>query len=108
MKTYIIIKTQFEGIHHWPECPVEEVEFLKHPHRHIFHVTVKIEVNRSNRQIEFIYKKRDIDFFCRMRYPNNEVMTKSCEMIAEEILNKFDADYVSVFEDNENGAEVIK
>jgi hypothetical protein len=30
----------------------------------------------------------------------------SCEMLAKEILKEFDCVYVSVFEDNENGAEI--
>ena len=33
-KTYIIVKTQFEAMHHWPDVPEElkEVQFLKDPH----------------------------------------------------------------------------
>ena len=34
IKQFIEIKTDFEAIHNWPECPFEDVDFLKHPHRH--------------------------------------------------------------------------
>ena len=38
----IIVKTQFEGIHCFPEAP-EEVEYLAYPHRHIFGIELEIE-----------------------------------------------------------------
>ena len=31
---------------------------------------------------------------------------KSCEMIAQELLEQFDLTYCAVYEDNENGAEI--
>ena len=31
---------------------------------------------------------------------------KSCEMIAQELLERFDLTYCAVYEDNENGAEI--
>ena len=36
----------------------------------------------------------------------HEFGAMSCEMLAKEILKEFDCVYVSVFEDNENGAEI--
>jgi len=47
MTKYIIIKTQFEALHCWPDCPYEDVEFLKNSHRHIFYVTVKFKINQT-------------------------------------------------------------
>ena len=38
----------------------------------------------------------------------HEFGAKSCEMLAKEIMEEFGCCYVSVFEDNENGAEIYK
>ena len=105
MKRFIIIKTQFEGIHNWPDCNVPGVAFLKYPHRHIFHVCIKVEVKHNDRQIEIINLKRSVDDYIQSHLGYN-LGTKSCEDIAEDLFMEFFADYVSVLEDNENGAEV--
>ena len=106
MKTYIIIKTQFSAIHHWPECPLESVDFLKHPHRHIFYITVKKQVYHDDRQIEFIDFKNKINKFIYSNWEEKFLGKMSCEMIAKKLIQVFNVDFVSVFEDNENGAEV--
>ena len=106
MKKLIVIRTTFAAIHHWPECDIEEVSFLRHPHRHLFYVTMKFNVSHNDRDIEFIRQKKEVDFFCESRYGDTFIGTMSCEDIAEELMNKFEADFVSVFEDNENGAEI--
>ena len=113
LKTRIIINTQVEGIHNWPGCNIQEVEFLKFPHRHIFHICCKKEVNHDDRDIEIIMLKRCINSFLENTYssPNNQTLlfgSKSCEMIARELLEVFDLDYCSVLEDGENGAEIFK
>jgi len=106
MKTRIIVKTQFTAIHHWPECPHDEVYYLQDPHRHIFHVTMKWKVDHDDRDKEFIMMKNKVDEFLRSHWHNKFVGKLSCEMMARRLVELFDADYVSVFEDNENGAEV--
>jgi hypothetical protein len=35
-KTYIILTTQFEALHSWPDCDIEDMKFLKNTHRHVF------------------------------------------------------------------------
>ena len=60
MKRYIVVRLCFEGIHCWPECDIQDVQFLKNPHRHIFYVTVKWEVKHSDRDKEFISLKEII------------------------------------------------
>lgn len=107
MTTYIVVKTTFEATHHWPECPIEEVAFLRHPHRHIFHTTVKWLVSHTDRDKEFIVQKRLLEDYITQAYARRFLGRKSCEDICMEILTTFpDAAFVSVHEDNENGAEV--
>jgi hypothetical protein len=105
MQTNIIVTLQIEGTHNWPECPFEEVSFLRHPHRHTFFITCKKKVFHSDRDIEIIMLKRSI---LKHLYDNfkGKFGSLSCEMIAEHLLNEFELNYCSVLEDNENGAEV--
>lgn len=60
-RRWIKVKTEFRGIHCWPECPYEEVAFLRDPHRHTFKVEVKIEVEHNDRGIEFFMFQHDVD-----------------------------------------------
>jgi hypothetical protein len=113
MITNVIVKLQVEGLHSWPDAKkiVPEVGFLSDPHRHVFHITAKKRVNHDDRDVEFIMFKRDIEQYFRdkyfdMSYRCHWFGAKSCEMIAKEVLQFFACEYVSVFEDNENGAEV--
>lgn len=114
MTIYAIIKTQFEGVHSYPEASGTE-QFLKYPHRHIFHVEVKIEQFHNARDIEYIAFKRWVntlfeewEFKGDIHYLGNQ----SCETIAEAIAKEITYTYpgrrlmVKVLEDNENGAEV--
>jgi hypothetical protein len=111
LKTNIIITTQVEGIHSWPECDLKDVEFLKYPHRHIFHIVAKKPVTHLDRDIEIIMLKRALNDYIKRVYWNNDLdlhdfKNMSCEMIAQDLLERFDLIYCSVLEDNENGAEV--
>lgn len=79
--TFITVKTQFEGVHSYPDAP-KEVYYLRTPHRHMFHVEAEIEVFHDDRELEFIMVKHCIDdFFDR----NNHMGSTSCEMIAKEL-----------------------
>ena len=106
MKINIIIKTQFEAIHCWKTCNIEDVAFLKNPHRHIFYVIIKWEVLHTNRDKEFISMKRKIEAFTQSL--GKDLGESSCEDIALLFFKQFPtANYISIFEDNENGAEII-
>lgn len=110
-KTLIVVKSQFEGIHSWPDCPYDDVSFLRHPHRHIFHVTLKMEVTHDDRELEFIQVKRILEDLLSRNYNRKNLYNLSCEMMSKNIGMHFigmglKVHVVSVFEDNENGAEV--
>lgn len=113
-KTFIIVKTQFEGMHCYPNAP-EEVAFLKNPHRHMFHVEAEIEVFHEDRELEFILVKRDLNKWLA----SIQLENCSCETIAKVLQDYLKERYpvpaelnldrtryvnVKVFEDNENGA----
>jgi hypothetical protein len=48
---YIQVTTQAEGLHHWPGAPAGE-DYLRQPHRHLFTVTVRLQVRHGDREIE--------------------------------------------------------
>ena len=115
MNTNVIVKLQVEGIHNWPDAAevFPEVAFLSEHHRHMFHITCKKKVNHDDRDVEFIMFKRDIQEYLYDKYYKGLVRchffkSMSCEMIARELYEKFDLEYCSVFEDNENGAEIYE
>jgi len=113
MTTKIVVRLQIEGLHCWPAAKnvFPEVGFLANPHRHIFFIELKKKVYHDDRDIEFIIFKRDVQdyLYTKYYYPDkrcHDFSNMSCEMIAKELLKEFDCEFVSVFEDNENGAEV--
>jgi hypothetical protein len=119
MKTNIIVNLQVEALHNWPDARniFPEVGFLSYPHRHIFHIQCKKQVNHDDRDIEIILFKRSILEYLTEKYDNHNVESyhyhsldfgsRSCEMLAKELVIKFQLDYCQVLEDGENGAEVI-
>lgn len=113
----IWVTFQREGIHCYPAAATDpqlatgdyyDVSFLGHPHRHIFHFRVWIEVEHSDRAIEFIQFKRWLENL----YDQGTLQLnyKSCEMIAEDLYLQIAGKYpnreiwIEVSEDNENGA----
>lgn len=110
-KREIFVTFQKEGIHRYPAALTEpylkEVEFLGHPHRHIFHFRVTIEVFHNDRDLEFILFKRELE---SLYQGTMEIDYKSCEMLAEELIEYINNKYpgrtltVEVSEDGENGA----
>ena len=88
-------------------CPIKEVMFLRDRHRHIFHIKMSKEVNHSDRDIEIILFKREVQEYLKQKFGEPcEFGSMSCEMIAEHLLQQFNANEVEVLEDNENGANV--
>jgi hypothetical protein len=115
MTKSIIVKTQFAGVHNWPEAP-DVVKFLREPHRHIFKIKVIIPINKD-RELEFFMVKKIIDEFISNKFwwaygEIAELKSTSCEELAEKIgrwlIEQCDFPRVSVIvmEDGENGSKV--
>lgn len=112
-KRMIWVTFQREGIHAYLEAGhlehLQDVDFLRYPHRHMFHFKVAIEVKHSNRDIEFIQFKRWLESL----YQGTLVLNaKSCEMICDELYEMIASRYpnrdveITLSEDDENGATV--
>jgi hypothetical protein len=116
-KRTIWVTFQKEGIHCYPAASTDpklatgdeyDVSFLGMPHRHIFHFKVGIQVEHSDRAIEFIQFKRWIERL----YSDSTLQLnyKSCEMMAEDLYEVIATKYpgreiqITVSEDGENGA----
>jgi len=85
IKTYIKVRTEFEGFHSYPGAGSisPAIKFLEDRHRHMFKVEVKISVTHDDRELEFFLTKWALEDFLNRRELNN----KSCEMIGRDILN---------------------
>jgi hypothetical protein len=114
MTTTVVVNLQFEAFHNWqgvkealPNNP--EIHFLFDKHRHIFHIRLEKRVTHDDRDVEIILFKRRVQQYLEQKYGRTgEFGSKSCEMIAEELLKYFDCETAEVLEDNENGAKVYK
>lgn len=105
-KRLIVVKFTYAATHRWENCNIEEVSYLKYPHRHLFHIEMHKEVNHNDRDIEIIMFKESAFKWLENHF-KSDFGTNSCESIAEALLDAFKCDLVQVLEDNENGA-IIK
>lgn len=105
--SHVFCTFQYEALHNWENCDIEEVSFLKYPHRHIFHFKAYKEVNHGDRDIEFIVLKRKMIAYMEETYPDRNLGSQSCEMIADELIKKFNLSCIEVSEDLENGCIVF-
>jgi hypothetical protein len=107
-----------EGIHYYPAALTDpllatgdkyDVSFLGHPHRHIFHFRIGIDVFHNDRDIEFIQFKRWIQELYSGNQATLQLDYKSCEMIADDLYIQIANRYpnrnvvIEVSEDGENG-----
>lgn len=109
--TEVYCTLQLPGIHNWPQCPFEEVSYLRDPHRHMFHIKAHVLVNHHDRDVEFIMLKNMITEYLTQEYYSSQHKAlyfgaMSCEMIAHDLIQKFDLWKCEVSEDGENGAIV--
>ncbi len=122
--TEVFCTLHLEGTHSWPNCPYDEVDYLRDTHRHIFHIKAHKLVTHSDRDVEFIMLKHRIEAYLLTEYGREithesgwticdnkricEFGAMSCEMIAENLLDTFDLIQCEVSEDGENGSIVTK
>lgn len=107
----IWVTFQREGIHQFPQAATDpslvDVSFLAHPHRHIFHFEVAIQVWHNDREIEFIQFKRWLESLYQGML---KLDNRSCEMISDELHDAIASRYpdrritIKVSEDGENGS----
>lgn len=117
LKKKIFVNYKFRGVHNWTNCPFNSVQFLRSPHHHEFEVIVTLYVTDEDREFEFIKIQHLLECFIVNIYPNyNEehkeedlfknvlesifpnnkhipytadLGSKSCEMIANDLLDCF-------------------
>ena len=112
--SYIRVAIEVAGAHHYPESTRI---YLRNSHRHDFKVSVVIGVTERNRQFEFYdvqdsLRKALDSLFVKVDNSTYNFGTRSCEHISYEIFHilckEFPVESVSVFEDEYNGATVVK
>lgn len=113
MRSEVWCYFELEGLHCWATCPIEEVEYLRSPHRHMFTFKCFWNVSHSDRDIEFIVAKHQVQRYLEEQYWNGRLQLcdfegRSCEMLGEELILQFNCDRVEVSEDGENGAIIYK
>ena len=107
----IFVTTEFESTHRWPAAP-PETYYLRNEHRHLFKVRLEIEVVTSDRDLEFITIKKELNELIKDLKKEPRTLNWSCERFALEILTVFSDRYLAremsceVSEDGENGAVV--
>lgn len=111
-QTEVFATLRVDGLHNWPECPFDEVDFLRPLHRHMFHIKAYKLVNHNDRDVEFIMFKHEVAKFLRDMYWDDEKQSHvfgrmSCESIADELHSRFDLSCCEVSEDGENGSVTI-
>lgn len=110
MKTYVKTCNEIAGIHYWSDAQ-HPVDFLKHPHRHIFQIIAYFEVEDPDREIEIFVRQNQIKKYLERKYKRLDGLCHfggmSCEMIAKEILDAFEAAACEVNEDGKGGALVV-
>lgn len=108
MKRYVDTYNEVVGFHRYPNAPAW-CDYLSHRHRHVFVIRCRFEVTHNNREIEINDKQLHIEQHLNERYGKQcEFDDMSCEDIAEELMNFFNASQVTVLEDGYGGATLSK
>lgn len=111
-KIIVGVKLNIEGTHNFPKASEvfdERVKFLEYEHRHLFNIEIEKIVTHTERDKEFILFKREVENFIKNKYGSPAKFgPMSCESIALDLLESFDANQVLVGEDNENYSKVVR
>lgn len=97
------------GMHFWPTAP-DRREYLRSPHRHLFHVTAEVKVDYADRAVEFHDLQDAIHQIVMQRNllgSAENPVAASCETMASLIEGylrdrHYDPIHVAVSEDGEN------
>ena len=119
MTKNVIVNLTVSGVHNWRDMPDTEslspVSFLKRDHMHVFHIQAKKSVSHNDRDVEIILLKEKIIKFLRLKFEDDsngcDILyfgSRSCEDIAEILVEELELYYCSVLEDGNFGAEVYK
>lgn len=117
----VFARTRFQALHNWPGAWGSGA-YLKHPHRHEFHIEAEVPVSHADRDVEFIDLKTHIDerlrgWFGRAGDDGHDLPDlgeTSCEalasQIAQAVISHYDVAWcqVIVSEDGENGSRVLE
>jgi len=112
MRTEVIVSIFIQGFHYWEDAR-ESVNFLRHEHFHNFKIVAYVEVDHSDRQIEFFEFAEKLRQFISKRFPNASSIvtgidfgTMSCEQIALVLVEGLDLSACEVWEDELVGSKV--
>lgn len=103
------------GLHNWPAAAevLPKVSYLAHPHRHEFFFELKKKVDHDDRDIEIINFENEVKDYLKRNFYNQELDlldfgARSCEMLAQDLVEAYDLCSAQVLEDNLLGAIVEK
>lgn len=107
MNYFVVTNNVVEGCHFWENAD-GKVEYLKYPHRHMFVIECEFSVYGTDREIEIFTMQDEIEKYITDKYGKPALFGgRSCEMIAEEIMDEFvDCFSCKVLEDGFGGAVV--
>lgn len=96
----ITVKVQelFYVKHNWKTCPIPESSFLQNEHVHNMTVVVEVEVNHSDRAVEFFVLRKDLinsfghmlnwdQLCCEENNYIYDIGSRSMEMVSEALLD---------------------
>lgn len=103
---FIWVRFTFTALHFYKLAKLKTA-YLKHPHRHQFHVKAYKRVTHNNRDVEFIQLKESMLAYVRSTYEQSDPTPRSCEDMAEDFISMFNLSACEVSEDGENGCVLI-